>query len=137
MKLTYQESADRLNKSLPTIKNAVRSKVLIPLPRSGLNRYLDSRQVDLFQGKKIMSIQSLNEDELAQWQAITDEIYAQYRTTRPSASKRAYESEVPEGSNFTIDQLMEELNKVVASGAKVTWGPLTIMKNQEPVPVGA
>lgn len=133
MKLTYQESADRLKKSLPTIKNAVRSNVLVPLPRAGLIRYLDSRQVDLFQGKKIMTLQSLNEDELAQWQLITDEIYAQYQTNKPGANKTASESEVPEGANFTIDQLMKELNKVVASGSTVTWGNLTIMKNQEPV----
>ncbi len=73
MKTTYQESARLLNKSLVSIKNAVKNGVLVPLPRTALERYLDSRQVELFKGKDL-SLNSLNENERKQWEAITAEI---------------------------------------------------------------
>lgn len=66
MKITYDQAAEILEKKPDTIAHAVSDGTLIPYPRAGRVRFLESEQVELFKDKALNK-RALDPENMEKW----------------------------------------------------------------------
>lgn len=83
--ISYAETEKILDVKNITLKQAVARGVFTKLPRTGLSQPLIREQVELFIGKKRLSLDSLSQNERAKWDEYAAQAIAPHQMSEPDS----------------------------------------------------